>query len=125
MIAAMPPHPGGRNIFMIRSFLVTIALAGSVSLVSTPSCAETVSQTVRYADLNLANSAGRNVLAMRVAGAIRQICGPAGSRDLNQAANSRNCFATARKDADVKVATLTRASQRLAARSTDIVFASR
>ena len=50
------------------------------------------SRAVRYADLNLNTMAGAKVLYKRIQLAAEQVCGDAGSRQLDQAAAAKACM---------------------------------
>jgi UrcA family protein len=50
------------------------------------------SRAVHYADLNLNTAAGAKVLYMRIRMAAGQVCGDAGSRQLEQAAAAKACL---------------------------------
>ena len=49
--------------------------------------------SVSYADLNLANPAGRDLLDRRIAGAVSQLCGDFSPVELGRAAAGRACIA--------------------------------
>jgi len=60
----------------------------------TPAAAQTAdSVTISYADLNLANAAGRAVLDRRIAHAARQVCGQFAPVELRRNSLSRACQA--------------------------------
>ncbi len=98
--------------------LATVAAMATLSLLGGPVLAETVSTTVRYADLNLDSAAGRDQLTARVAASIRRICGTTDGQTLSVAADVRRCRQSAHSDATLKVAALT-------SRNADVLLASR
>jgi UrcA family protein len=71
-----------------------IAGAANLGLAAGPALAqgqETI--TVSYADLNLANPAGRDAFDRRIAGAVSRLCGDFNPVELGRAAAGRACFA--------------------------------
>jgi UrcA family protein len=66
--------------------LATAATAAHADEVNAPA------RTVRYADLNLNTQAGAAVLYKRIKIAAAQVCGDAGSRQLQEAAAARGCI---------------------------------
>ena len=76
------------------SALAALAIAGATVFPTVSQAAETESVVVSYADLNLASSAGQQILHRRVASAASTLCGFDGAMDyaLNQAVN--NCRTT-------------------------------
>lgn len=110
---------------MIRANFAALAVAASIAFVSTPGATQTVSQAVRYADLDLGSVAGRHTLDLRIAGAIRHICGIDDTRDFKQVSDVRQCRASARSDAAAKLAQVLNSRAQLAALRDGIVVASR
>ena len=110
---------------MIRVYLAPLAVAAAIMLAGAPSAAQTMSRTVRYADLDLNSQPGRDSLSHRISGAIHRLCGEADARDLNQTFDVRQCRSAARRDADARVAKLLDARPQLAGRGDRIVVASR
>ena len=81
----------------VRSTILAAAalVAGfaNLSLAAGPAFAqgeETI--TVSYADLNLANAAGREAFDRRIAGAVSQLCGDFNPVELGRAAAGRACL---------------------------------
>lgn len=64
------------------------APAAAADIVVSP---ETITVRVSYADLNLANAAGRATLDRRIAGAARSICGSYFPADLEMAVLAKAC----------------------------------
>ena len=70
-----------------------IAGAANLGLAASPALAqgqETI--TVSYADLNLANRAGRDAFDRRIAGAVGRLCGDFNPVELGRAAAGRACL---------------------------------
>jgi len=67
---------------------------------------EKESIAVRYDDLNLTSSAGRERLSKRVRIAVQQVCGTRAARDLKTRQVAYKCRDAAMRDADVKMAAL-------------------
>ncbi|HEY7964803.1 MAG TPA: UrcA family protein [Steroidobacteraceae bacterium] len=80
----------------LTSILITalgacVVMLPGLSHAATPA-AGAAAVTVRYADLNLATTAGNDALYARLVSAARQVCGEAGSiRDLGQLAAIQAC----------------------------------
>ena len=66
------------------------------------------SVAVSYADLDLGSPAGRQTLDERVAGAVRELCGPSWLLSMNETVQRRHCvreaFASARPQVALAVA---------------------
>jgi len=76
----------------LTSILITALGACVVMLPGLSHAATSAAVTVRYADLNLATTAGNDALYARLVSAARQVCGEAGSiRDLGQLAAIQAC----------------------------------
>jgi UrcA family protein len=71
------------------------ALAITTNSFAGPPSDDMPSVTVRYSDLDLATTAGVNVLYRRIANAARQVCPDVYSRDLDVVAASTRCQANA------------------------------
>lgn len=92
----------------MRKFIITSALTAlSLAVVATPVSAETQSVAVRYADLDLSNSAGLAALEGRIAAAARQICGKAEVRDVRDGADQQRCIRETQASVSVEIARLT------------------
>jgi UrcA family protein len=91
--------------------LKSLALIAAVAAAG-PALADTASRSVKITDLNLASVEGRATLDQRLVRAARQICGQGNSQDLSQIAASAKCYrasiASARADAEVRIAARTR-----------------
>lgn len=96
--------------------LVLASLAGAVQ-------AETVK--VGYADLNLSNQAGVNVLNHRVAAAITQVCGEVDPKNLSEAASITQCRSAAKVSTAQQVASVVSSAERVAANDTGLQVAGR
>jgi UrcA family protein len=73
---------------MFNANKITSAVVALAILAPLPAMAETVSVSVRYADLNLASAEGQQAFNRRIAAAGRQICGAVDSeRDLSRRAS--------------------------------------
>ncbi len=84
------------NANKIKSAVLALAI-----LAPLPAMAETVSVSVRYADLNLASAEGQQAFNRRIAAAGRQICGVVDSeRDLSRRASINKCLAKVRSSAE-------------------------
>lgn len=79
------------------TFLAAAAVAASLvnlSAAASPAMAqEQETVVVSYADLNLGNQAGRNVLDRRIAQAASELCGQFNPIELGQAEAGRSCVA--------------------------------
>ena len=94
---------------MAKLTLILLAAPLALTGLSVPAAAqEERSVVVRYDDLNLASTPGRERLKWRVASAIRTVCEsrPNYRQPLAQRAKALECEAAARRDADVKLAGL-------------------
>ena len=96
--------------------LVFASLAGTAH-------AETVK--VSYADLNLSNQAGVNVLNHRVASAITKVCGEVDPNNLSEAAFISKCRAVAKISTTQQIASVVSSSERVATNDTGVHVASR
>lgn len=91
--------------------LVLTLLAAPLALTSLPMPAaaeQSKTVVVRYDDLNLVSAAGRERLNARIQTAIRTVCEiqPHYRQNLSERALSLKCAETAKRDADVKLASL-------------------
>ena len=81
--------------FVRPSILAAAALTAgllTIGAVATPAMAQDApSMTVSYADLNLANPLGREILDRRISNAASQLCGAARSVELRWAAAVADC----------------------------------
>lgn len=75
---------------MKTSTLVLAALLSAMTAV--PAIAAPNSVSVRSADLNLANSAGREALARRISAAAKQLCIVTGDRSLVAMVEGNKCY---------------------------------
>ena len=82
--------------FVRTTILAAAAVAATlvnIGVVAVPAMAQAPEGiAVFYADLNLANSAGRNVLDRRIASAAGQLCGQATLADLGYSAAVQACL---------------------------------
>ena len=80
----------------VRSTILAAAVAATIvniGFVAAPAAAQTQEAiAVSYADLNLDNPVGRNVLDRRIASAAGQLCGQAALADLGDSAAVRTCL---------------------------------
>lgn len=89
----------------------------NTGLAAAPAAAQAVdSVTVGYADLNLANAAGRAVLDRRIAHAARQVCGQFAPIELRRNSLSRACQADAIASAEAQRSAIVFASNNANAR---------
>ena len=80
-----------RKTVLVAAFAAIVLNTG---IAASPAAAQTVdSVTISYADLNLANAAGRAVLDRRIAQAARQVCGEFPPVELRRNSLSRACQA--------------------------------
>lgn len=91
--------------------LSTFLLAASVSLAgfAVPAAAsedELPRVVVHYGDLDMSSIAGRKRLSMRVAGAVKQVCGSEAQRDLRRQAQSRACRVQAMQKVERELASV-------------------
>lgn len=77
----------------VRSTILAAAalVAGTAAVPALAQGQETV--TISYADLNLANQAGREAFDRRIAGAVAELCGAVNPVELGRAAIGRACIA--------------------------------
>ena len=86
---------------MFNATKITSAALALAILAPIPAMAETVSVSVRYADLNLSTAEGQQVFNRRIAAAGRQICGAVDSeRDLSRRASISKCLSEVRSSAE-------------------------
>jgi UrcA family protein len=84
--------------FSIVLAAATLATGIGSAVASTPADRNTVSTTVRFGDLNLANPDGAKALMGRIRRAANQVCEPTPASP-SEYADWRNCIADATKDA--------------------------
>lgn len=89
---------------MNKSVLALAALASAV--VSVPALAAPASTSVRTSDLNLATSAGRDVLARRISFAAKRVCIVEGDRSLVGIIQGNKCYDNAVSTAQQQVASI-------------------
>lgn len=89
---------------MIRSILISTVDIASIATAAAPAAAESISQRVGYADLNLASPAGIAALRQRVATAVKQICGKAEVRDIHSDNRVEDCRRKARAGVEPQLA---------------------
>jgi len=75
--------------------IVLPALALGLAVVAAPAAAQ-LTVAVRYNDLDLTKTAGREVLERRLDRAVRNVCGDRPTRDLNRMDSYKACIADAR-----------------------------
>lgn len=75
--------------------IVLPALALGLAVVAAPAAAQS-NVAVRYNDLDLTKTAGRDVLERRLDRAVRNVCGDRPSRNLTMMAGYKACIADAR-----------------------------
>ncbi|HEX3846291.1 MAG TPA: UrcA family protein [Steroidobacteraceae bacterium] len=89
----MPSHP------KLKAAIYLALCATSLAVLSVPAHAgesdEAPGRVVKFADLDLTRSAGVAALYARLQSAARQVCEPAGTRDLKAEALARTCVAHA------------------------------
>jgi UrcA family protein len=86
---------------MFKANKITSAVLALAILAPLPAMAETVSVSVRYADLNLASAEGQQAFNRRIAAAGRQICGAVDNeRDLSRRASITKCLSEVRTSAE-------------------------
>lgn len=93
--------------FVRTLILATVLVAAPLTAVE----AQTVSQAVSYADLNLASPDGSAALQSRLSAAARAVCAPEDYRDLQQLSASAACVKTAMAQADSAARTAIAAAQ--------------
>ena len=78
---------------MLKTFpaLAALALAAALVIPTVSQAAEADSVRVSYADLNLASTAGADVLQRRIAFAANRVCDTADPRDLNLVRMNADC----------------------------------
>ncbi len=98
------------------SFVTAIALGlaaavGTVDAATSsdvPAIGEAMSARVRFADLDLATASGQRTLQRRIAAAIDRVCALPHAEQLSQRARVAECRADAQRQADARVARLSR-----------------
>lgn len=71
-----------------KILLVTLALAAAAPF---DAAAQVASQPVRYGDLDLTGDRGQHTLQVRLAAAIRQVCGDPAEADLRATIERKRC----------------------------------
>jgi UrcA family protein len=92
---------------MCAAIALSSATFGSAAFAQSPSqSTESVSKTVAYNDLDLSTKEGQKRFETRVKSAVKQVCGQANSRDLNDVVLMQQCRFKATNEAkrDMQVA---------------------
>jgi UrcA family protein len=86
-----------KEIAMRKSIVTVLAAAALAGGFATPACAaaETVSVTVPYADLDVANPAGADALSQRIDSAVEKVCHRPDMRNLKGMVAWEECKAAA------------------------------
>ena len=89
---------------MLRTVLLPLAMVASLGVVS-PASAALFDDTrvVPFSSASLKNDAGVKSLQLRVATAVRQVCGSVVRRPIHEMAEYRACVATATADAHSQI----------------------
>ena len=105
--------------------MIRIVTATALVLASLVGTAQAETVKVGYADLNLSNQAGVNVLNHRVAAAITKVCGEIDPNNLSEAAYISKCRAAAKVSTAQQIASVVSSAERVAANETGLHVASR
>lgn len=90
----------------MRKIIVPALTAVSLAVITSPVSAESKSVAVQYADLDLANPAGRATLESRIKAAAKNICGRAEVRRVRDGTDQQNCLREARASVSGEVTRL-------------------
>jgi UrcA family protein len=85
-----------RSLIALSALAFSFAVSGNTAMANT---AETTSKSVSFADLNLSTEAGQDRLESRVKSAVKEVCGAANSRGLQEQIQINKCRQTAMKSA--------------------------